>query len=174
MINAKHSYVIGFDNLSKISDWFSDSLCRLTTGSGFATRKLYTNEKQIIFSARRPIILNGIEDLASRGDLLDRMILLRLRGSARKNGRSEREFWIEFERACPQILGSLFDAVSVALHNRPNVKLSDPPRMSDFAVIGCAAEEHSDSKGAFISAYHRNSVEAHLQRWMRARPPRRS
>lgn len=163
VISAKHSRLVAFDNLSKISDWLSDALCRLTTGSGFATRKLYTDEQQIIFSARRPIVLNGIEDLANRGDLLDRMILLRLPPIAKIRRKPERDFWTDFEEALPRIFGSLLDGVSGALRRRPNMKVADLPRMADFAVIGCAAEKALGfKKGEFIAAYRRNRAEAHL------------
>ena len=99
--------------------------CRLVTGSGFATRKLYTNEEEVIFSARRPILLNGIEDLASRGDLLDRMIVLRLPAIKKTGRRPEREFWIEFESASGRIIGALFEVASAALRNLPNVHPSN-------------------------------------------------
>jgi hypothetical protein len=36
------------------------------------------DEKQMIFQASRPILINGIEDLAERGDLLDRIVNLHL------------------------------------------------------------------------------------------------
>ena len=42
MIAAKNSWVYGVDNLSHLSNEMSDSLCRLATGGGFGTRKLYT------------------------------------------------------------------------------------------------------------------------------------
>jgi hypothetical protein len=40
----------------------SDSLCRLATGGGFATRQLYKDLDETLIEAIRPIILTGIED----------------------------------------------------------------------------------------------------------------
>jgi len=68
MISAKHSYVLGFDNFSNIPNWLSDALCRLVTGGGFATRQLYTDEKQTVFDGARAIMFNGIDDIAERGE----------------------------------------------------------------------------------------------------------
>jgi hypothetical protein len=34
-------------------------LCRLATGGGFSTRKLYTDDEEQLFNAQRPSILNG-------------------------------------------------------------------------------------------------------------------
>jgi hypothetical protein len=163
VISAKHSRLIAFDNLSKIPDWLSDALCRLATGSGFATRKLYKNEEQVLFSARRPIIMNGIEDLANRGDLLDRMILLRLPSITTNKRKTEREFSNDLDNALPRMLGSLLDVVSAVLRRRPRVKVPDLPRMADFSEIGCAAERALGfNKGEFIAAYRQNRAEAHL------------
>src|SRR5262249_23140300 len=72
MIAATNGWIVGFDNLSGIKPEFSDALCALATGGGFSTRELYTDNDEKIFDAMRPIMVNGIEDLATRGDLLDR------------------------------------------------------------------------------------------------------
>jgi hypothetical protein len=78
MIAASNGWVISFDNLSRIPHWLSDALCRLATGGGFSTRELYTDSDEVLFDAQRPLILNGIEELANRGDLLDRSVILYL------------------------------------------------------------------------------------------------
>ena len=77
-IAASNSWVVSLDNVSGLRIWLSDDLCRLATGGGFATRELYTEDEEKIFSALRPVILNGIEEIATRSDLLDRCILLEL------------------------------------------------------------------------------------------------
>src|SRR5262249_30177683 len=74
VIAATNGWLIALDNLSHLPDWLSDGLCCLATGSGFATRELYTDADEAIFAARRPVVLNGIEEVATRGDLLDRAI----------------------------------------------------------------------------------------------------
>src|SRR5207247_939244 len=78
MIAANNACLVCFDNLSRIPRWLSDCICRLATGGGFSTRALYTNEEEALFDAQRPVIITGIEELASRGDLLERSIILYL------------------------------------------------------------------------------------------------
>ncbi len=56
----------------------SDGLCRLSLGSGFACRQLYSISEEQTIVACRPEIFNGIEKVASRGDMLERSILLDL------------------------------------------------------------------------------------------------
>ena len=58
--------------------WLSDALCRLATGGGFGTRQLYSDDEESLFEARRPVLLNGIEEVAVRGDLLDRSLIVTL------------------------------------------------------------------------------------------------
>src|SRR5262249_30864138 len=78
MIAATNGRLVAFDNLSHLPPWLSDALCRLATGGGFATRELYTNDEETIFDAMRPVVLTGIEELATRADLLHRCPAFRL------------------------------------------------------------------------------------------------
>ena len=77
-IATRSAHVIALDNLSGVSAWLSDALCRLSTGSTFATRELYSDDEEVVISAERPLILNGIDEVVARGDLADRAIFLTL------------------------------------------------------------------------------------------------
>src|SRR5918995_3797001 len=139
-IAAANAWVLAFDNLSGIRDWLSDALCRLATGGGFATRQLYTDDEEIIFSARRPIILNGIDDIATRGDLQERSVLVSLPSILEDERREESTFWAEFEAVRPRIFGALLSGISAALLNSDDVHLERKPRMADFAIRATAME----------------------------------
>lgn len=163
LISVHHSHLLGFDNFSKISDSLSDAMCRIATGSGLTTRKLYTDDIQTIFSGCRPILLNGITDLASRGDLLDRMIVLFLPKIQDTERREERALMREFEAAQPKILGAMLDAVSLALREHKKVSFPNLPRMADFAVWAAAGAKALglDPQG-LIASYERNRIEANF------------
>ena len=88
-IAASNGHVLAFDNLSGLPPWLSDTLCRLTSGGAFSTRRLFTDQDEILFAAARPIILNGIEDIITRPDLADRAILLMLAPIAERQRRPE-------------------------------------------------------------------------------------
>jgi putative DNA primase/helicase len=157
MIAAQNGWLLSFDNLSSIKQEMSDSLCRLATGGGFSTRQLYTDGEEIIFEATRPISLNGITEFATRDDLLDRALIIKLPSIPPEKRMEEKAFWAEFEKVRPKILGALLDLVSAVLKNRPDVKLADPPRMADFAKFVTAAEPALGfADGAFMEAYTRN------------------
>jgi len=52
----------------------SNGLCRLSTGGGHSARELYTDLKEISIAVKRPVILNGIENLATRPDPAERVL----------------------------------------------------------------------------------------------------
>jgi hypothetical protein len=160
LIAACNSWVVGYDNLSRIPQWLSDALCRLSTGGGFSTRELYTDSDEIFFDATRPVILNGIDHLAERADLADRALTLDLLPIDELNRREEEDLYRDFESEMPQILGALFTAVCGALAHLPDTRLERRPRMADFARWATAAEQPLGfPRGAFMAAYAGNRAE---------------
>ena len=161
VISAANSWIIGYDNLSHISPWLSDAICRLSTGGGFATRELYTDREEVIFESQRPVMYNGITDLATRPDLLDRSLLITLAAIPEAQRRDERTLWASFEAAQPKILGALLDGVAVGLANEKAVKLACLPRMADFALWVTACEPGLGwPAGTFLRAYGENRASA--------------
>jgi hypothetical protein len=157
MIAGTNSWIVAFDNFSGIPDWLSDALCRLSTGGGFSTRELYTDGEKRLFNAMRPVLINGINELATRSDLLDRTIAITLPTIPESNRRTEAELKKEFDEAQPRILGTLRDAVSAAIRNVDGVSLVQKPRMADFAVWCVAAEPALNCEaGDFLRAYTQN------------------
>jgi hypothetical protein len=158
-ISATNRLVVCFDNLSGIKTSLSDTLCRISTGGGFSTRKLHTDDEEMIFNLYNPILLNGIDEIATRSDLLDRSIVIYLPTiEARK---PKKEFWAEFEQAKPKLLGALLDAFCEALTNLDNVTLEDYPRMADFTKLATAGEKALGlESGEFVDIYNKNRNEA--------------
>ena len=157
MISARNSWVLAFDNLSRFSGWLSDAFCQLSTGGGLSVRKQYTNTQEQIFNAVRPVILNGIDDLAVRADLADRSIVIELPSISDKNRVSERELWARIENDKPYILGSIINGVSEALKNLSKVNLKTKPRMADFTQWVVAAEPAMPWKNnLFLKKYQKN------------------
>jgi hypothetical protein len=160
-IYAKNSRVLAFENLSHIPAWFSDALCTYSTGAGQAYRTHYTNDEETIFSAKCPVVLNGITELAQRGDLLDRSIVVTLQAIPEHQRKSEKEIKAAYEQARPRLVGALLDVVSAALRNLPTTRLPRLPRMADFALWTVAAESALGWKpGAWMDAYTTNRENA--------------
>jgi len=151
------NYAPCFDNLDGLSPWQSDMLCQAATGGGISKRELYTDMEEVILSFLRCPMLNGINLVASRDDLLDRSVLFKLERIDESERKTESEFWREFEKDRPYILGAIFDALAGALKIYPTVKLPALPRMADFATWGYAIMEAvSGSGNEFLRAYRIN------------------
>jgi hypothetical protein len=109
----------------------------------------------------RPVILNGIEDLATRGDLLERAVLITLVPIPEESRRTEADFWRAYEKARPRILGALLNIVAAGLRHLPRVKLDRLPRMADFARWITACEPALGWElGSFLESYSRNVKDA--------------
>ncbi len=167
LIAACHSAVLIFDNLSGLPTWLSDGLCRLATGSGLGTRQLYTDAEEILFDAMRPVVINGISDLAIRPDLVDRAICLTLLKIDDTDRKTETAFWADFDDALPGILGAIFDGIATALerqktvHKRAEGERWSLPRMSDFALwVEAAAPAFGWQECAFMNDYAANRKDA--------------
>ncbi len=161
VIDSVSSWTIAFDNISELPQWLSDALCRLATGGGYATRTLYTDRDQELFEAMRPVILNGITDVATRPDLLDRALLINLRPIEKSERREEKEIFRDLEAARPALMGYLFSAISEGLRDLSKVKLNGLPRMADFARWAVATEKALGAQeGDFMAAYGASQEEA--------------
>ena len=159
-IAARNGHVLAFDNLGGVPTWLSDALCRLSTGGGFAARELYTDDEEVVISAERPLILNGIDEVVARGDLADRAIFLTLSAIREADRKPEAELWARFEEARPRILGALLNALVEGVRRLPDVRLDRLPRMADFAMWAVACESAIFPEGAFMRAYMGNRADA--------------
>jgi hypothetical protein len=159
MIAAVMNRVVAFDNLSGIRAEMSDQLSRLATGGGVGTRQLYTNADEFLFEATRPILLNGIDATATRGDLADRSLVLSLPPIPPELRRDEASFWEAFTAEAPAIFGALLSTVAQVLRLAPRVHLPSMPRMADFARWGVATERALGwPKDSFLVAYEQNRL----------------
>lgn len=167
VIAAKNGWMIALDNLSTIQPWLSDALCRLSTGAAFATRQLYTDDSEMLFAACRPIVMNGIPDLATRGDLADRALVFQQPQLEDDKRLDETEFWQRFDGQHGRMLGALLDVVVAGLAYLDDVVLARKPRMADFAKWGAAiAPAIGWTQDEFLEAYRANravSVETTLE-----------
>ena len=150
-IAAEGSWVVAYENLSHLGQQLSDGLCRLATGAAFATRQLWTDSDEAIFEATRPVVLNGIGEVVSAPDLLDRAYLVTLPPFVGTQ-RPEAELWQDFNADAPRILGGVLDAVSEALRCEPTTQAPPDVRMQDAARWAEASAGAWTDPGAPLAA----------------------
>jgi len=140
-VNLQQHWFLPFDNVSYINDETSDTLCRAITGSGIQQRKLFTNGEDCIFTFKRCLAINGINNVATRPDLLDRSLLIELERISETDRRELAEVQADFDADRPAILGGILDTLVKAMQILPTVKLAKLPRMADFTRWGYAIGE---------------------------------
>jgi len=161
IISANNAWLMVMDNISRLTPWLSDALCRLATGGGFSTRQLYANEDEALFDVQRPVVLNGITEIVERPDLADRSIFFYLPVIPEEKRRDEAEVKSAIKLALPGVLGALLDTVAAARKLLPHIKLHRKPRMADFALWGEAVcQAMGKPPGEFMTAYTSNRRDA--------------
>jgi hypothetical protein len=153
MVAARHSYMLIFDNMSGVRDALSDDLSAMVTGTGISVRQLYTNFDEATFKAQRPIVINGIEELGTRGDFLERLLPITLPPISDEQRHTEDALGARLQLEEAQIVGALFDAVVIALDRIDRVSLDSHGRMADFNEwvvaaapgLGCTEQEALDA-----------------------------
>jgi hypothetical protein len=157
MVIAENSHCLAFDNISVIKQWQSDALCRIATGAGLGVRQHYKHKDEVVYDARKPIVLAGIEEFVERSDLADRAITIELPLLPSNTRITETEYRRRFEKLARKIFGTLLEGLVCGLRRMSEVRIDELPRMADFAVFVTAAEPALGlESGAFLKAYQRN------------------
>ena len=173
-----HNYMSFFDNLSWISDEQSNTLCRAVTGSGDFKRALFENDTDVIYAYRRIIGLNGITNVATRPDLLERALIVLFGDISRGQRELLRIIRRRYLALKPKVLGFLLDVVSEIMAEREKWKGVDEdyfglkdiidangglPRMADWAILGEQAaaiiarkDGRSYEQGTFLKVFDEN------------------
>jgi putative DNA primase/helicase len=162
LIAASNRWLLAYDNVSHLPEWLLDALCRLSTGGGGGARKLYSDGEEFLFDVQRPVVLNGVTEIVTRADLMDRAIIIDPPQIPETERRTEAEMSREFEEARPAILGWLLDIVAGALSAGDLLTPSKLPRMADFAAwIAAATLFLNWEPGHFQAIYAANRDESH-------------
>jgi hypothetical protein len=139
-LTAWASWIIAIDNVTAISGWLSDALCRAVSGDGFVRRRLYSDNNLSVISFSRAIILTSIDPGALRGDLGDRILLLDLETIDTRSRRSDTELKARYCQIRPGVLGALLDLVVKVLNALPKAEVNDLPRLADFGRVLAALD----------------------------------
>jgi hypothetical protein len=151
-VAAQSEYVLGYDNVSHLPQWLSDTLCMVSTGGGFKARTLYSDAEQTIFDVSRPIILNGVPQCAESNDLLSRSLIVEQPMIPEDEKRDEVDLDTNYEAIKGRVMGGILDCLSNGLANYSTTKLERLPRMADSVkwVSACYGND------GFVKAYESN------------------
>jgi hypothetical protein len=120
----------------------SESLCRAITGESALQRALHTDDEINNSSFQRVMAMTTIalkHELA--GDLADRMVLIE--PQVIEDRRTEEDIRTAQDTALPAALGAILDLVAGTLKHLPGIRLTELPRMADFARVLAALDTHT-------------------------------
>jgi hypothetical protein len=164
--DAYHNFLLTYDNLSGISNETSDTLCVVSSGAGFAARTLYTNLGRTAFEFKRPVVLNGIDNIARRNDFASRSLLLYFEKVKQRYTLEKVEAGVR--AIVPGILGQLYSAVGRALREYQTTSIAGHEhRLSDFVrwslaglpALGITADQFGSAMGANENAVGQSVIE---------------
>ena len=135
-VAARNNWLVSYENLSGLTAEQQDAFCTLSTGGGFASRQLYTNGEEHVMETKRPVVLNGIAVVATRPDLIDRVIHVDMPTIPPETRKDDADTSAAWERDRPRVFGALLDLFADALRILPTVTLSRKQRMADFERLG--------------------------------------
>lgn len=160
IIAARNSFLLVYENMSGISHEMADVFCRLATGGGISKRKHYTDHEEVFYKLHRPVIINGIDEPSNRPDFVDRCVTIELNPIIDSDRIAETELDKEFVANLPRLLGGLYELLADCLKILPTISEKNLPRMTDYALMGIAAEKALKlPPGYFLKAYGDNRSE---------------
>lgn len=124
-------FALCFDNLGGIRKEMADILCQAVTGGYVVERKLFTNDETVTRGLKTILVLNGLNLLSNKEDLLDRVLIITLERFQSNERISEKELEVKFDVVKPQILGGFFNAVAKALTTDIN-PIKEKIRLLDY------------------------------------------
>jgi hypothetical protein len=159
-VSAGVTHLTSYENVSHLSPEYQDALCTLSTGGGYAERKLYTNTEESVLRTKRPVVLNGIAAAVTAQDLVSRTISVEL--PTIEDRREVAEVRRLFDENRAAILGALFDDFAAALAMLPRVPIPpSAPRLLEYAKLGMAVELAAGrASNGFLRRFEKFAAEA--------------
>jgi hypothetical protein len=160
-VGAGVNWFCSYENISYLSPPMQDALCILSTGGGFAKRKLYSDDEESVIHVKRPIVLNGISTAITANDLVDRAISIEMLNI---QDRCEITQLLEsYDKHHGSILGGLLNVTVDALAKLPTIDrtIANQSRLIEFLRFGIAISYAMGKEvGDFLTPFNTNRKES--------------
>lgn len=138
VIALQAAWLPSFDNTNGVGRNIPDCLCVASTGGVFTKRTQYSNDEEFLIRVKRPVVLNGINELCGQPDLMDRGIIIELPRIESGKRKSEAQLSEEIEKTLPYILGGAYGLLAKVLPQLNNEEIKSRLRLADFGIVGQA------------------------------------
>ena len=155
-VTFANNYLIGFDNVSHITEDQSDKLCKAVTGDNYPKRVNYTDAEEIVLKYQRKIILSGIGLSIEHSDLVRRIIHYSTSGISNQQRITLGNIINEYKSIQTELLGFICNTLQQAYRLYPQVskEITELPDMADFAVWGeCISQALGNEPKKFLADY---------------------
>lgn len=129
---AYNAGTVSGDNFSSIAK-ISDPLCRLSTGGGIRKRKLYTDFESVSMTAKRPILIAGIDPTFYAADLSERIVRIRLHRPEEYLNDMQFESMLKEKRA--RFTGAVLDLVVLCINEADQIEYTGS-RFATYCRVG--------------------------------------
>lgn len=153
-VTAYSRFLVGYDNLSSVSETVSDHIARLVTGETAEKRRNYSDTDTVSITYRRSGVITAITLPTLRPDALERIVPLHLDRMTPQARTSETRLRHRFADAHPGILGAVLDGLVRVLDGLPALLAADPQtvRMKDYSLALLALDPSA------FDAYQRSAA----------------
>lgn len=153
-VGAGNNWIVSFENLSHLTPEQQDALCTLATGGGYASRQFYTNGDEFVLETKRPVVINGINAVATQPDLIERVVGIEAPTIPADKREDEQTLENRWQTDYPFVLAGVLDLFSSALKQLPEIKLREKHRLADYQLLGEAvAHALGHPKGHFTKVF---------------------
>lgn len=153
-VAAANNWIVSLENLSNLTPEQQDAFCTLATGGGHAARELYTNGDEFVLETKRPVIMNGINQVATQPDLIERAISIEAPTIAAGDRLDEQTIAAKWVLDYATVFAGVLDLFAKSLAILPTVVLDKKYRMADFQLLGEAvAQAMGHDAGHFTEVY---------------------
>jgi hypothetical protein len=141
-VAAAGSWVTCLDNVSDISPWLSDAICRAVTGDGLLRRERYTDSDVSVLTFQRVIVLTSIDPGRLQGDLADRLLAIEMARIDEDSRVADQAIAAAWRGGHAGVLAGLLDLAADVLAVLPAIRTSGKlPRMADYARVLQAVDQ---------------------------------
>ena len=160
------NYLVVHDNISKISQEYSDYACQAITGTSTMRRKLYTDDETVVRRFWRSVFMNGRNMVAFNADFLDRFLIFQLSKIENESRMLKDDLKKSFGEKKGKLFGAMLDILVKAFNIYPKLKeeIYELPRMSDAVLYCCAITQAMEiDYHRFLDVYERKMLEQDLR-----------
>ncbi|MBQ2923308.1 MAG: hypothetical protein IJE60_09570 [Tyzzerella sp.] len=150
-IMLNRSYLVNFDNVSKINQRKSDLLCQCVTGGKKSYRKKYTDSDEVVYDLRTRLTISSVRNCLTQDDLLSRTLFIDVPKMSSKARIREDKFLPLYEQNRAQIMSELLIVLSIAIDRFSEWEKTHQAynRLAGFEVFGSLVADILDEENGY-------------------------